>query len=159
FDLARGPLLRLGVLRLAPLDHRALFTLHHSVADGWSVSLFLREIFLLYQALSTGKPSPLPELPLQYADYAVWQRSRLQGEVIAEHRDWWRTHLAGAPPLLTLPADHPRPPVQTFRGSFVPVSVAPDLVRTLRALGRSEGASLFMVLLAGWQALLARVSG
>jgi len=154
FDLARGPLLRVGVLRLEAQDHRALFTLHHSVADGWSVSLFLREIFLLYQAFSAGQPSPLPELPVQYADYAVWQRGRLQGEVLAEHRDWWRQQLAGAPELLTLPADHPRPPVQTFRGGHVPVVLAPDAVRALRTLGRgdrSAGASLFMVLLAGWQ--------
>jgi amino acid adenylation domain-containing protein len=162
FDLSRGPLLRVGVLRLEAEDHRALFTLHHSVADGWSVSLFLREIFLLYQAFSQGRPSPLPELPVQYADYAVWQRARLQGEVLAEHRDWWRGQLAGAPPLLALPADHPRPPVQTFRGGHVPVVFAPDAVRSLRTLGRnhpSGGASLFMVLLAGWQALLARYSG
>ena len=162
FDLSRGPLLRVGVLRLEAEDHRALFTLHHSVADGWSVSLFLREIFLLYQAFSAGKPSPLPELPVQYADYAVWQRGRLQGEMLAEHCDWWRDQLAGAPPLLTLPADHPRPPVQTFRGGHVPVVLAPDAVRSLRTLGRnhpSGGASLFMVLLAGWQALLSRYSG
>ncbi|HEY2737542.1 MAG TPA: condensation domain-containing protein, partial [Thermoanaerobaculia bacterium] len=129
FDLARGPLLRVGVLRLEAEDHRALFTLHHSVADGWSVSLFLREIFLLYQAFSQGRPSPLPELPVQYADYAVWQRGRLQGEVLAEHCDWWREQLAGAPPLLTLPADHTRPPLQTFRGGHVPVVLAPDAVR------------------------------
>ena len=162
FDLARGPLLRVGVLRLEAEDHRALFTLHHSVADGWSVSLFLREIFLLYQAFAQRQPLPLPalpELPVQYADYAVWQRGRLQGEVLAEHRDWWHQQLAGAPPLLALPADHPRPPVQTFRGGHVPVVLAPDAVRSLRALGRGEGASLFMVLLAGWQALLARYSG
>jgi amino acid adenylation domain-containing protein len=159
FDLARGPLLRLGVLRLEPRDHIALFTLHHIVSDGWSVSLFLREVFLLYQAFSLGQPSPLPELPVQYVDYAVWQRGWLQGEVLAEHRDWWRRQLAGAPPLLTLPTDRPRPPLQTFRGAAVPVAPEPDLLRSLRALGHAEGGSLFMVLLAGFQALLARYSG
>jgi amino acid adenylation domain-containing protein len=159
FDLAHGPLLRLGVLRLEPRDHIALFTLHHAVSDGWSVSFFLREVFLLYQAFSLGQPSPLPELPVQYADYAVWQRGWLQGEVLAEHRDWWRRQLAGAPPLLALPADHPRPPLQTFRGAAVPVNLEPDLLRSLRELGHAEGGSLFMILLAGFQALLARYSG
>jgi amino acid adenylation domain-containing protein len=162
FDLAHGPLIRLGVLRLAPRDHIALFTLHHIVSDGWSLSLFLREVFLLYQAFSLGQPSPLPELPVQYADYAVWQRGWLQGEVLAEHRDWWRRQLAGAPPLLTLPTDHPRPPLQTFRGASVPVVLetgGTGLLGSIRAFAHAEGASLFMVLLAGYQALLARYSG
>jgi amino acid adenylation domain-containing protein len=159
FDLARGPLLRLGVLRLEPRVHIALFTMHHIVSDGWSVGIFLRELFVLYEAFSRGVASPLPELPVQVPDFAVWQRGWLRGAVLEEHLDWWRRQLTGAPPLLALPIDRPRPPVQTFRGGVQPVFLSPELTRSLRALAQAEGASLFMVLLAGYQALLSRYSG
>jgi amino acid adenylation domain-containing protein len=159
FDLARGPLLRLGVLRLEPRVQLVLFTLHHIMSDGWSGGIFLREMFVLYEAFSRGAASPLPELPVQVPDFAVWQRGWLQGAVLEEHLDWWRRQLTGAPPLLTLSTDRPRPRVQTFRGGSVPVLLAPELARPLRALAQAEGASLFMALLAGYQALLSRYSG
>jgi amino acid adenylation domain-containing protein len=159
FDLARGPLLRSGVVRLGPRDHIAFFTMHHIISDGWSVGVFYRELATLYEAFAAGRPSPLPELPVQYADFAVWQREWLQGEVLDRHLDFWRGQLAGAPARLELPTDRPRPAVQTFRGGSVPFALPADLGRAIRALAQAEGASPFMVLLAALQVLLARWSG
>ncbi|HVG07975.1 MAG TPA: amino acid adenylation domain-containing protein, partial [Thermoanaerobaculia bacterium] len=150
FDLARGPLLRGGLLRLDEGGHVLALTLHHIVSDGWSLGLLIRELQALYPALADGRPSPLPELPVQYADFAVWQRSWLRGEVLENETAWWRRQLAGLPPLLELPTDRPRPAVQSYRGAVRPVRLP---------AARSEGATLFMVLLAGFQALLARISG
>ncbi|MEA2605210.1 MAG: hypothetical protein QOF89_6202 [Acidobacteriota bacterium] len=162
FDLARGPLLRFFVLRLGPEDHLAPFSMHHIVSDGWSIGLFFQELVALYEAFSTGAAStvsPLLELPIQYPDFAVWQRERLQGELMAEQVGYWRDQLAGSPPLLPLPTDRPRPPVQRLRGARTPMALSADLIRAARALGQREGASLFMVLLAAFQALLARWTG
>ena len=159
FDLALGPLLRAGVVRLGPRGHVAFFAMHHIVSDGWSVGIFHRELAVLYEAFAAGRPSPLPELPVQYADFAVWQREWLQGEVLERHVDYWRRQLAEAPARLELPTDRPRPPLQTFRGGSVPLSLPADLARAVRALGQAEGASLFMVLLTALQVLLARWSG
>ncbi|HSF43791.1 MAG TPA: non-ribosomal peptide synthase/polyketide synthase [Thermoanaerobaculia bacterium] len=159
FDLARGPLLRGVLFRLAGDDHVAVLTLHHIVSDGWSMGILVREITALYAAFSESRPSPLAELPVQYADFAVWQRSWLQGEVLESEIEFWRQQLAGLPPLLTLPTDRPRPAVQSFRGAARPVRLSAELARQAQVLGRREGATLFMVLLAGFQVLLSRYSG
>jgi amino acid adenylation domain-containing protein len=159
FDLTRGPLLRSLLLRLAGNDHLFALTLHHIVSDGWSAGVLVREVAALYPAFAAGRPSPLPELPVQYADFAVWQRSWLRGEILENALSFWRRQLAGLPPRLELPTDRPRPPVQSFRGAARPVRLPADLTRRMYALSRSEGATLYMVLLAGFQALLARTSG
>src|SRR5215207_166577 len=109
FDLARGPLLRVQLLRLAAEEHVLLLTMHHIVSDGWSMGVLVKEAAALYRAFAAGRPSPLAELPVQYADYAAWQRGWLQGEVLESQIAYWREQLAGAPPVLELPTDHPRP--------------------------------------------------
>jgi amino acid adenylation domain-containing protein len=159
FDLARGPLLRATLLRLGEEEHALLFTMHHIVSDGWSMEVLVREVSALSAAFSRGGESPLPPLPVQYADYAVWQGARLNGPVLEGQLAYWRERLAGAPTLLDLPTDRPRPPAPTGRGASVPFVVAPETARALRALSRREGATLFMTLLAGFQALLSRHSG
>ncbi|HEX2569426.1 MAG TPA: amino acid adenylation domain-containing protein, partial [Polyangia bacterium] len=159
FDLARGPLLRATMLYLAPEVHVLLLGMHHIAADGWSNGVLLRELAALYQAFRRGQPSPLPPLPLQYADHALWQRSWLSGEVLAAQVAYWRQQLTGAPPVLELPTDRPRPVARSFRGATETLQLPRDLSEALRALGRREGATPFMVLLAAFQALLYRYSG
>ena len=159
FDLGRGPLFRAILYRLAAEDHLLLLGVHHSVSDGNSSPILLRELLALYAAFSQGEPSPLPELPVQYADYAAWQRAWLSGEVLAAQIVYWRQQLAGAPPVLTLPTDRPRPAVETTDGERHSFTLKPALARDLAALGRREGATRFMTLLAGFDALLARWSG
>ena len=158
FDLTRGPLLRCALLRLAERDHVAVLTLHHIASDGWSMGILVREVAALYAAFAEGRPSPLTELPVQYADFALWQRSWLRGEVLENEIAWWRRQLAGLPPVLELPTDRPRPALQSFRGATRPVQLPAELIRKAEALGRREGATLFMVLLAAFQASLARHS-
>jgi amino acid adenylation domain-containing protein/non-ribosomal peptide synthase protein (TIGR01720 family) len=158
FDLARGPLIRARLLRLAADEHVALYTLHHLISDGWSMNLLIREIATLYTALTAGAPSPLAPLEIQYADYAHWQREWLQGEVLAAQLEYWKRQLGGAPALLALPTDRPRPPVQTYRGAAQPFALSEELSQQLRRLSRKEGVTLFMTLLAAFQALLARYS-
>jgi amino acid adenylation domain-containing protein len=157
FDLAAGPLLRTSLVRLGEEDHLALVTFHHIVSDGWSMGVFLAELAALYGALSRGEASPLPELPVQYADFAVWQRSWLAGDVLEAELAYWRQQLAGVPGQLDLPTDRPRPAVQTYRGHRLAVDLPRELAEALTALGRREGATLFMVLLAAFQALLGRL--
>jgi amino acid adenylation domain-containing protein/non-ribosomal peptide synthase protein (TIGR01720 family)/FkbM family methyltransferase len=159
FDLSQGPLFRASLLRMGPEDHMALVTIHHIASDGWSMGILVREITALYPSFAEGRPSPLPELPVQYADFAVWQRSWLYGEVLENEISFWRRQLAELPPVLDFPADHPRPALQSFRGSSRLVRLPAGLTHQVEALGRREGATLFMVLLAGFQALLARYSG
>ncbi|HKH46873.1 MAG TPA: amino acid adenylation domain-containing protein [Thermoanaerobaculia bacterium] len=159
FDLQRGPLLRLGLLRLGAREHLLLVTVHHIVSDGWSTGVLLREIEALYTAFVRGEPSPLPELPLQYADFAAWQRSWLQGEVLEEQLAYWRWQLAGAPALLELPTDRPRPAVQTAHGGATDLALPPALSAAVRDLCRREGATPFMLLLAAWAVLLGRHAG
>ncbi|HEY4562918.1 MAG TPA: condensation domain-containing protein, partial [Thermoanaerobaculia bacterium] len=158
FDLAQGPLLRGLLLRLGSQDHAVALTLHHIAGDGWSLGALVREIATLYPAFAAGRPSPLPELPVQYADFALWQRSWLRGEILGSEIGWWAKELAGLPPLLELPTDRPRPAVLSYRGVARPVRLPAGLTRQMEALARREGATLFMVLLAGFQALLARIS-
>ncbi|HEX3131877.1 MAG TPA: amino acid adenylation domain-containing protein, partial [Thermoanaerobaculia bacterium] len=148
FDLERGPLLRVLLLRTGEDEWIILLNLHHIVADGWSVGVLVRELAGLYSG------EALPELPVQYADFAVWQRRWLSGEALQAQIDHWKTALAGAALVLDLPCDHPRPPVQTFRGAHLPV-----VLPSVRDLGRGQGATLFMTLLAGFQTLLHRYTG
>ncbi|HEU4880715.1 MAG TPA: amino acid adenylation domain-containing protein [Longimicrobium sp.] len=159
FDLEAGPLFRASLLRLRADEHVLLFSMHHIVGDGWSLEVLKDELSALYTAYREGGESPLPELPVQYADYAVWQRQHLRGELLERQLSYWREHLAGAPELVDLPTDHPRPAVHTYQGSREPVELSGELLERLRALGRSEGATLFMVVLAAFQVLLSRYSG
>src|SRR5260221_12891401 len=117
FDLERGPLVRGALLRMTPEDHAILLTIHHLVTDGWSMGILVRELAALYEARTEGRPSPLPELRIQYADFAAWQISSLEGGVLEEQRAYWRKRLAGAPDLLALPTHRPRPPVPSSRGA------------------------------------------
>ncbi|PYS76408.1 MAG: non-ribosomal peptide synthetase, partial [Acidobacteria bacterium] len=159
FNLAEGPLLRVKLLRLDEEDHLLLLTMHHIVSDGWTVGVLLKELGALYSAYAAGLPSPLGEPPVQYADFAVWQRTHLQGPLMAEQLSYWRRQLAGAPAELELPTDKPRPPKNTSGGARHYFTLSEELTDDLKSLGREEGATLFMTLLAGWQALLSRYSG
>jgi len=158
FDLARGPLLKLELLKLTNDEHVLILTMHHIITDGWSMGVFINEVGALYEAFVAGRESPLPELPIQYADYAIWQRERLQGEVLEELLDYWRVQLAGAPPL-ELPADYSRTDEQSFRSETVPFTLTPELTIALKEISWREGVTLFMTLLACWQLLLARYTG
>src|SRR5262249_41864095 len=158
FDLRRGGLLRQTLLRLGAEEHVLLFTMHHIVSDGWSMEFLTREVSALYAAYASGGESPLAELPIQYADYAVWQREWLQGEVLEEQLGYWRKQLAGAPAVLELPADHPRPEQQSHRGANLQFQLSTEVTAGLKQLSQHEGVTLFMTLLAGWQLLLARYS-
>ncbi|MCB1032626.1 MAG: non-ribosomal peptide synthetase, partial [Acidobacteria bacterium] len=159
FDLALGPLVRLSLLRLGDDEHLVLLTLHHIVSDGWSMSLLGSEVAALYRAFVAGESSPLPELPIQYLDFAAWQRAWLAGEVLDEQMDYWREHLAGAPPLIELPTDRPRTTAPQDRGAQRPVHISAQATEALQALGRRSGATLFMTLLSAFQALLWRYGG
>ncbi|HEX3529114.1 MAG TPA: amino acid adenylation domain-containing protein, partial [Thermoanaerobaculia bacterium] len=159
FDLARGPLLRAGLWRLDETEHMLLLAMHHIVSDGWSLGVLVREVTALYTAFAAEQPSPLPELPVQYADFAAWQRSWLTGGVLDGELRYWRDRLAGAPPVLELPADRPRPAVQSFRGAVRSLSLPPDLSKALTALSRREGATLFMTLVSALSVLLSRLTG
>ncbi len=159
FDLARGPQLRARLLRLAAGEHVALLAMHHIVSDGWSMGILIRELSALYAAFAAGQPSPLAELPIQYPDFADWQRRILSGEALEEHLRYWREALAGASGVLGLPTDRPRPPLQRSRGASFQSALPAPLSAALAALGRREGNTLFMVLLAGFGVLLSRHSG
>jgi hypothetical protein len=154
FDLAKGPLLRVTLLRLAQEEHVLMLTIHHIVSDGWSMDVLLREVGALYGTLGEGQPSPLAELPIQYADYAIWQREWLQGDVLARQLSYWKERLKGAPSLLDLPTDHPRPAAANHRGQRLPWVAPAGLEDSLRELSRREGVTVFMTLLAAFQALL-----
>ncbi|HST60880.1 MAG TPA: amino acid adenylation domain-containing protein, partial [Longimicrobium sp.] len=159
FDLAAGPLLRSTLLRLGADDHALLFTMHHVVSDGWSLGVLVREVAALYDAFARGLSSPLAPLPVQYADYAVWQRAWLTGDVLDAQLAYWRGTLAGAPPVLELPTDRPRPAVPGARGATHAFALPDETARALRALCRESGATLYMGLLAGLQLLLGRYAG
>ncbi|HZF10851.1 MAG TPA: condensation domain-containing protein, partial [Thermoanaerobaculia bacterium] len=159
FDLQRGPLLRVLLLRRAAEEHELVVNFHHIVSDGWSIRVFVRELGALYAAFLAGRPSSLPELPMQYVDFAAWQRSWLTGEILETELGYWRERLAGAPPLLRLPADRPRPAAPRRRGASLRLSLDAELAAGLRRLALAQEASLFMVLLAGLTTLLRRISG
>jgi len=159
FDLDRGPLLRATLIKLSEREHVLLCVTDHIVSDGWSTSILIREMTNLYRSFSRGEPSTLPELPLQYADFAYWQQEWLRGELLERQLDYWKQQLAGAAAILELPADNPRPALPTFNGALHRFSLSDELSERVRALGRREGATLFMTLLAAFQVLLSRFSG
>nr|WP_256261391.1 non-ribosomal peptide synthetase [Pseudomonas gingeri] len=159
FDLLNGPLVRGRLIRMADDDHVLLVTLHHIIADGWSAGVLTRELGMLYEAFRLGTEDPLPALPVQYADYAVWQRGWLSGDVLQQQGDYWQKALAGAPVLLTLPSDRPRPTQQDYSGHRLGLALDADLTRDLKALSQRQGTTLFMTVMAAWAAVLSRLSG
>ena len=159
FDLARDPLLRVQLIRISDDEHIAVVVMHHIVSDGWSVGVLIRELGALYAAFAEGRRSPLPQLAVQYADYALWQRGWLQGEVLERQLSYWTRQLAGAPGVLELPTDRPRPPLPSFRGARLPVAMSAKLSAAIGGLARRSGATPYMVLLAAFQLLLSRWSG
>ena len=158
FNLASGPLMRTYLLRLAPDEHVLLLTLHHIITDGWSNIILRRELRQLYEAFVAGKPSSLAPLPIQYADYALWQRNWLQGEVLQKLLDYWKKQLSGSTPL-RLPTDYPRPKVLSYRGAACSFGLSPELSASLTALSHQENVTLFMTLLGAFQVLLYRYTG
>ncbi|HST58534.1 MAG TPA: condensation domain-containing protein, partial [Longimicrobium sp.] len=159
FDLARGPLVRGRLVRMAADDHVLLLTMHHIVSDGWSTGVLHRELGALYAAFMRGEPDPLPPLPIQYADYAAWHRRSVEGDVLEAQATYWAQALGGAPELLELPADRPRPAKQDFAGASLELELDEALTEALKALSQRHGTTLFMTLLAGWAAVLSRLSG
>ncbi|RYE87063.1 MAG: non-ribosomal peptide synthetase, partial [Oxalobacteraceae bacterium] len=146
-------------MRLRDDEHILLVTQHHIVSDGWSIGVMVRELGALYAAFSQGRGDPLEPLPLQYADYAAWQRAHLQGEVLAAQSAFWKAHLDGAPTLLSMPTDRPRPARQSYAGASLTLDLPAPLTAALRALGQRHGSTMFMVMMAGWSALLGRMAG
>ena len=158
FDLARGPLLLAGLFRLSEDEHLALLTMHHIISDGWSAGVLLDEVRALYEAFAAGQPSPLAELPIQYADFALWQRRWMESEAQQQQLDYWKQQLDPMPLALELPFDHERPPMMNFRGDVIQFSLPPELNAELLALSRREGVTLYMTLLAAFKTLLHRYS-
>ena len=159
FDLRRAPLLRVQLVRLAEREHEFLFAMHHIASDGWSTAVLVREVGALYPTYLSGGQSPLAELAIQYADFAVWQRERLQGEVLDAELSYWKQQLAEAPELLDLPADHARPRLESFRGDAQSFVLSESISRGLRELSQQSGTTLFMTLLAAFKTLLYRYTG
>ncbi|MCA0402159.1 MAG: amino acid adenylation domain-containing protein, partial [Proteobacteria bacterium] len=159
FDLAAAPLIRAHLVRLMPEEHVLVFVMHHIVSDGWSLGVLVKEVAALYAAFCAGKPDPLPPLAIQYADFAAWQREWLAGPELARQLAYWTDRLAGAPAVLNLPTDRPRPALQSHRGDVAGFSLPGALVNALRELAAARGATLFMVLEAAFAALLHRYSG
>lgn len=159
FTLARGPLFRARLLRLAAREHVLLLAVHHIICDGWSLGVLVRELGTLYSAFVNGKDSPLAELPIQYTDFAQWQREWLEGPELKTQLSYWKYKLAGELPVLELPLDRMRPALQTFRGALTQRELDLELTNELRRIGREENATLFMVLLAGFAAFLSRYNG
>ncbi|HEX8293413.1 MAG TPA: amino acid adenylation domain-containing protein, partial [Pyrinomonadaceae bacterium] len=159
FDLSKGPLLRVKLLRLSEEEHILLLTMHHIISDGWSIGIFIRELAALYEAFADGRPSPFAHPPLQYVDYALWQREQLQAGALDEQLSYWKQTLAGAPALLELPTDRPRPPAQSFSGARQELVIPRSLAEALRAVGERANATLFMTLLAAFEVLLYRYTG
>lgn len=159
FDLAQGPLVRCTLLRLHAQVHVLLLTMHHIVSDAWSRGILIREMLSLYEAFSSGKASSLPDLAIQYEDFAHWQRQWLQGAVLETQMAYWQQQLGPGLPVLEFPTDHPRPALRTFQGARLSFELSPALTAALRALGQQEGVTTFMLLLAAFQTLLYRYTG
>ncbi|MEO1375475.1 MAG: amino acid adenylation domain-containing protein, partial [Cyanobacteria bacterium J06635_10] len=159
FNLAQGPLLRATILHLCEQEYVLLFTMHHIVSDGWSIGLLVKEVTAHYKAFCKGKPSPLADLPIQYADFAVWQRQWLQGEVLKSQISYWRKQLADAPRVLDLPTDYPRAAIRKFQGATYSFELSEKLSVALNTLSQQQKSSLFMTLLASFQILLWRYTG
>ncbi|MBD2790343.1 non-ribosomal peptide synthetase, partial [Xenorhabdus sp. DI] len=159
FDFAQGPLIRGQLLQLADEEHILLITQHHIITDGWSIGVLVRELGDFYRAALDGNDNPLPSLPIQYADYAVWQHQQLKESILTEQRDFWRAQLEGAPALLELPTDRPRPAVQTYAGNQISFHLDARLLASLKQLGQRHNSTLFMLVLTAWSLVLARLSG
>ncbi|WP_445629010.1 amino acid adenylation domain-containing protein [Nostoc sp. DSM 114167] len=159
FNLSQAPLLRATLLRLKETEHILVFTMHHIISDGWSMGVLTQEVAVLYEAFSKGQPSLLSELPIQYVDFAAWQRKRLQGELLQSQISYWKNQLEGAPKLLELPTDYPRPAVSSFQGASYSFELSDDLYVALNKLSQQHGSTLFMTLLAAFQTLLWRYTG
>ena len=159
FDMARGPLARFFIIRLALDDHMLAISMHHVVSDGWSLAIAFREICELYDARASGRATNLPPLAVQYVDYAAWEGDQRDAGRVAEHFNYWKKQLHGAPALLELPADRPRPAAQSFRGGRVWCSFDGHLIDSLKVCGKDQAATLFIVLVAAWQVLMHRYSG
>ena len=159
FDLQNGPLFRTTIFQLADDEQIVLFMMHHIISDGWSMGLLFGELTAVYNATLQNKRANLPDLPIQYADFAEWQRHWLQGEVLAEQLDFWKNHLHGAPALLELPLDKPRPSQKTLLGKRQPVALPKTIAAGLKAVAREEGATLFMATLTAFKLLLYRYTG
>lgn len=159
FDLVMGPLLRTTLLRFAPHSHILLLTLHHIIGDDWSMGVFFHEMAAIYEAFSAGRVSALPDLPIQHADFAYWQRLWMQGGVLETELDYWKRQLANAPSALDLPTDRPRPPVQTYAGGMELLTFPSELSTELKSLCQAEGVTLFMMLLAAFNVLLHKHTG
>jgi amino acid adenylation domain-containing protein len=159
FNLSEGPLLRVKLLKLAEDEHLLLLTIHHIIADGWSISILARELAALYQAHRVGSEAELADLPVQYADYAVWQRQHLRGEVLEKQLNYWKQQLSGAPAVLKLPSDRTRPPIQSFRGAALSFHCDAELSAQLKSLSRRQSVTLYMTLLAAFEVLLSWHSG
>ncbi len=158
FDLARHPLLRVSLVRLGAEEHILLLTMHHIISDGWSIGILLRELAMFYEAYKQGRPSPLPELPIQYADFAVWQREWMSGQAFKSQLAYWRRQLASAPSVVAFPTDEPRPTVLSQRGARQYLTIAAELYERLKQLSRAEGVTLYVTLLAAYMTLLRRYS-
>ncbi len=159
FNLQTGPLLRATLFKIDEHDHALVVNTHHIIIDRWSIGVLSQELGTLYEAFVAGLPFPLPELPIQYADYAVWQREHMAGETLERQLDYWKQQLHGAPPLLQLPTDRPRHAVEDFWGSLHKQPLPPDLAKDLRSLSRKNGVTFFMTLLAAFQISLTRLTG
>ncbi|MEH2390266.1 MAG: amino acid adenylation domain-containing protein [Nostoc sp.] len=159
FALTSQPLMRSQLIRLGEEENLFILIMHHIVSDAWSVGIFMKELSALYEAFNSGKPSPLPELLIQSADFAAWQRTTFFGEILEKQLSYWRKLLAGASPLLELPTDYPRPPVQQFRGASHSFALPQDVHQGLLSLSQREGCTLYMTLLAAFQTLLYRYTG
>jgi len=159
FNLSKGPLFRATLLQLGPESHILLLTMHHIISDAWSKGLFNKELSTLYTAFSQGQPSPLAPLPIQYTDFAHWQRQWLTGKILEKQLDYWKQQLAGAPALLELPTDHPRPAIQRYQGETESLQLSSELTKQLKTLSQQFGTSLFMTLLSAFATLLYRYTG
>ncbi|MBW4594951.1 MAG: amino acid adenylation domain-containing protein [Brasilonema angustatum HA4187-MV1] len=159
FDLANGPVLRVKLWQVATQEYVLLFAIHHIAADGWSMGVLIGELSAYYRAISTGSSVELPELSIQYADFAVWQRQWLTNQVLERQLSYWKQQLTGAPPLLELPTDRPRPAIQSFRGGTERLQLDAKLTQQIKKLSQESGSTLFMTLLAGFVVLLSRYSG
>ena len=159
FHLDKGPLLRVLLMEIDEDEHVLLINMHHIVSDGWSMGVLHRELSELYRAFTQGKSSPLSELPIQYSDYAIWQREWLTGEELERQLSYWKKQLEGAPALLNVPTDRVRPAVQSFRGASQSITLSKELSEQLKGLSRKQGVTLFMTLLAAFQTLLYRYTG
>jgi amino acid adenylation domain-containing protein len=159
FDLESGPLIRGRLIQLAENDHVLLITMHHIVSDEWSLGVLVNELSTLYDAFARNETDPLPELEIQYVDYAVWQRKWIEGDILQRQATYWRKALAGAPSLLELPTDYPRPAQQNFAGRFAPMVLDETLTAALKDLSRRNGVTLYMTLMAAWSIILSRLSG